>query len=71
MIDIHSHILPGVDDGAPDLGVALSMLEASAFDGVKTQVLTPHMHRGRYDNKIENLQRIFEAFSVEVDKAGI
>ena len=71
MIDIHSHILPGVDDGAPDLGVALSMLEASGFDGVKTQVLTPHMHRGRYDNKIENLQRIFEAFSVEVDKAGI
>jgi len=71
MIDIHSHILPGVDDGAPDLGVALSMLEASVLDGVKTQVLTPHMHPGRYDNQIGALQKNFEVFSAEVEQAGI
>jgi protein-tyrosine phosphatase len=71
MIDIHSHILPEVDDGAPSLDVALSMLEVSALDGVKTQVLTPHMHPGRYDNKIDDLQKNFELFSAEVSQSGI
>lgn len=71
MIDIHSHILPCVDDGAESLDVALSMLAASALDGVKTQVLTPHMHRGRYDNKIDDLRESFKNFSIALERSGI
>jgi protein-tyrosine phosphatase len=43
VIDIHSHILPGVDDGAPDLEVALGMARAAVADGVSTMVATPHV----------------------------
>ena len=43
MIDIHSHILPGVDDGAPDLEVALGMARAAVADGISTMVATPHV----------------------------
>ncbi len=43
MIDMHSHILPGVDDGAPDLDVALAMARAAVADGVSTMVATPHV----------------------------
>ncbi|HEU4391337.1 MAG TPA: CpsB/CapC family capsule biosynthesis tyrosine phosphatase [Blastocatellia bacterium] len=44
MVDIHSHILPGVDDGARTLEESLEMCGMSASDGVKTIVATPHAH---------------------------
>ena len=42
MIDLHSHILPGIDDGAQDVRVSLDMLAESFSQGVKTVVATPH-----------------------------
>lgn len=42
MIDIHAHILPGVDDGAEDLGCALEMAAMAVESGVTTLVVTPH-----------------------------
>lgn len=44
MIDIHSHILPGIDDGAKDLDEAVAMCRASYDDGITTIVATPHAH---------------------------
>ncbi|GAB4177247.1 MAG: tyrosine protein phosphatase [Geothermobacteraceae bacterium] len=43
MIDLHCHILPGVDDGADSLEVALEMARLAAKDGVSTLVATPHV----------------------------
>ena len=42
MVDIHSHILPGVDDGAPRVEVALAMCRMAAADGIRHLVATPH-----------------------------
>lgn len=42
LIDLHSHILPGVDDGAATLDDALAMLEIAQRDGIATIVATPH-----------------------------
>lgn len=42
MIDLHSHILPGLDDGAPDDETALAMCRMAAADGIRTIVATPH-----------------------------
>ena len=50
MIDIHTHILPGVDDGARDMEEALSMCRACADDGVRTIAVTPHDLNGVYSN---------------------
>lgn len=44
MIDFHSHMLPGIDDGAQDVDTSLKMLSASFDAGVGTVVLTPHCH---------------------------
>jgi protein-tyrosine phosphatase len=41
-VDIHSHVLPGIDDGARDLETALALLAAAAADGTRTIVATPH-----------------------------
>jgi protein-tyrosine phosphatase len=46
MIDIHSHILPEVDDGSHSLDESVEMCRASAADGVTVMVATPHAHDG-------------------------
>lgn len=43
-IDFHSHILPGVDDGAPDVRASLKLLEMLKSDGVEVVVATPHLY---------------------------
>ena len=43
MIDVHCHILPGIDDGAPDLATSVEMGRVAAADGVRTVVATPHI----------------------------
>jgi len=62
MIDMHSHILPGIDDGAQEVPEALLMLQKAAEHGVKIQVLTPHIQIGRYDNTLKSLQTEFTRF---------
>ena len=49
MRDIHSHILPGVDDGAPDIKASLEMLEAAKAAGVTSIVCTPHCREPFFD----------------------
>ncbi len=43
MIDIHSHILPGLDDGAGDLQEALEMARLAVADGIRVMVASPHL----------------------------
>ena len=71
MIDIHSHILPNIDDGAHNLDEALTMLKMAVDGGVTTQVLTPHIHFGRFDNTKEQIEAAFIKFSEQVDAANI
>lgn len=50
MIDIHSHILPDLDDGARDLKESLEMVRIAAEDGIEQMVATPHMFNGLSHN---------------------
>jgi protein-tyrosine phosphatase len=50
MIDLHCHILPGIDDGAASLEVALEMASAFIADGVTGVACTPHILPGVYQN---------------------
>ncbi len=43
MIDLHSHVLPGIDDGAADLDEALAICRAAAADGTDVLAATPHV----------------------------
>ena len=42
MIDIHCHILPGIDDGAKTSGDTLTMLKSAIDEGITTITATPH-----------------------------
>ena len=71
MIDIHSHILPGVDDGAQTEENSLDMARAAIKEGITTIVATPHHRNGKYDNERENILKWVETLSDLFEKEGI
>ena len=62
MIDIHAHVLPGIDDGPRDESQALALIAALAADGVKRVVATPHLYQGHFDNSKVSIGVCFDRF---------
>ena len=62
MIDLHNHLLPGIDDGAPDLEASLALARVAVRDGITHLVCTPHIHPGRYDNTPASIQAARDIF---------
>jgi protein-tyrosine phosphatase len=50
MIDLHCHLLPGLDDGAADMATALRLARLAVAEGFTHLVCTPHIHPHRYNN---------------------
>ena len=50
LIDLHCHLLPGIDDGSPNIETSLEMARLAAADGIKTIACTPHILPGVYNN---------------------
>ncbi|NWF92729.1 MAG: protein-tyrosine phosphatase [Syntrophaceae bacterium] len=78
MIDLHAHILPGLDDGAKTLEQSIEMCRISYRDGVRTIVATPHNLNGLYLNdretilaKVRELNKAVKKFGVEGSKLEV
>lgn len=71
MIDIHSHILPGVDDGAKTEEDSLAMARAAVENGITTIVATPHHRNGKYDNESENILTWVDTLRALFEKENI
>jgi tyrosine-protein phosphatase YwqE len=71
MIDLHCHLLPGIDDGAVDLAMALQMARIAAGDGITAVACTPHIYPGMYENDAAGIRAAVTAFQAELDAAGI
>jgi len=72
MIDIHSHVLPFVDDGSPDVVSSLRLVEEAQKIGVTDLFLTPHYMKIRnYLSDYPHNREIFESFSASVREAGL
>lgn len=68
LIDLHSHILPGVDDGAPDLDLALRMARAYVADGVTVVACTPHILPGLYHNSGPQIRQAVATLQGALDR---
>jgi protein-tyrosine phosphatase len=57
--DIHNHILPGIDDGSPDVGTSLKMIQAMKALGIKKCIATPHIMEDYYGNTAGSIKDTF------------
>ncbi len=71
MFDLHCHIIPGIDDGSPDLETSLAMARMSAAEGVEVIACTPHILPGVYDNSGPDIRRSVESLQSQLDAAGV
>ena len=71
MIDLHCHMLPGIDDGAGDLSVSLAMAKASVAQGVEIVACTPHILPGLYHNSGPAIRESTKKLQQALDEEGI
>ncbi|MFK2825937.1 tyrosine protein phosphatase [Bacillus sp. B190/17] len=71
MVDLHCHILPGVDDGAETLKDSLTMAKEAEKEGIKTIVATPHHKNGLYNNERKDIVAGIEELNKELKEARI
>ena len=61
MIDLHCHLLPGIDDGPDTLEQSLELCRIAVADGISHAVVTPHIHPGRWENTRASIQHRCQA----------
>jgi protein-tyrosine phosphatase len=71
MIDLHCHLLPGIDDGAKDLETSLAMARMACSDGVSVVACTPHILPGVYNNSGPAIRQAVAGLRKELSQAGI
>jgi len=70
VIDLHSHILPGLDDGARSLGDALGMARTAVADGIATIAATPHV-RSDFPTSASTMERAVDGLRTAFAEEGI
>ncbi len=71
MIDLHCHILPGLDDGPAELAESLKMCALAARDGITDLVATPHFQPDKYTHGLPEIRQAVVHLSARVAEAGI
>jgi protein-tyrosine phosphatase len=70
LIDLHSHLLPGIDDGAPDLEASVAMGRAAVAGGVEAIVATPHVNGAYRNDPLTFADRVAQV-QAALDQAGV
>ena len=71
MIDLHCHLLPGIDDGSRSLEMSLEMARMAVDDGITMTACTPHIYPGLYMNDTAGILAARDALQRSLDDAGI
>ncbi|HAO46582.1 MAG TPA: hypothetical protein DCQ97_06625 [Chitinophagaceae bacterium] len=69
--DIHSHILPGIDDGAPDVESSLVLIQGMMNLGIRKFIATPHVIGDLYRNTPQTINTALEETKAACKKAGL
>lgn len=71
MIDLHCHLLHGVDDGPSTLEESLELCRIAVADGITCAVVTPHIHPGRWENNRTSIHSACNHLQQALDEQGI
>jgi protein-tyrosine phosphatase len=69
--DIHSHILPGIDDGSPDIETSLQLIQGLYNLGIRKSIATPHIIGDMYRNTPQTIAAALEKVKAACKEAGI
>ncbi len=78
-VDFHSHLIPGIDDGSPDIETSIQLIKGFIDLGYKKLITTPHIYKDYYPNTsiiikegLKSLQRAIkeEELEIEIDAAA-
>lgn len=70
-VDIHSHLLPGIDDGSPDVEESISLIAKLKELGIDQFICTPHIFKELYPNTAETINDALELTKVALRKANL
>jgi tyrosine-protein phosphatase YwqE len=70
-VDIHSHLLPGIDDGAKDLETSIALIQKMASYGIKNFITTPHILGDVYPNTPEVIKRKLKEVTDELKRRNL
>ena len=70
-IDLHSHVLPGIDDGAEDLAESLAMARLAAEDGTAVLAATPHVRVDHPEVIVPELAGLVDAVNEQLAREGV
>jgi protein-tyrosine phosphatase len=71
MVDIHCHIIPGIDDGAKDMDMSIDMIKCAQDDGTSTMIATPHYCSGVFENQFSDICLKVDELNQEIQKNGL
>lgn len=71
IVDLHCHLVPGIDDGSPDLEHSLELARTAVAEGITHILATPHHLDGDYVNHRRDVVRHVSDFQQELDNYGI
>lgn len=71
LVDIHCHILPGIDDGSKDWDTSIKLAKAAVKDGVTHAICTPHTLNGRYTNHKDDIIWLTDLYQKKLDEAKV
>lgn len=71
MVDLHCHLLPGIDDGSKSMAISLRLAREATENGITHALLTPHHMNGRYVNHKQDVIKQTAAFQKEIKEHQI
>jgi protein-tyrosine phosphatase len=71
MIDVHSHLLPFLDDGASDWEEAMQMAKQAVADGIRLVIATPHHANGHFENPAGSVIQAVDELNSRIQQAGL
>lgn len=69
--DIHSHLLPGIDDGSPDVATSIELLRQLHAAGITEFVCTPHIIQDLFRNTPETIGNALRVLQTAITRAGL